>query len=243
MLRWTLVMAVVAAGCAEANAPVTATPAAAVDPAPASNGSRVEAHFLEGRHEHVAPGPCDTVFVAGARGHTGALGETLDEGDVLTASGVAAFDVQTSDLALVATVRAACGANGRPAIQKSVVRSNDRPELVWAGGQMKARLVFEGAPVYFGRLEGTAPVAEHAHPTSWEILCAVEGAGVFTVEGKAARLGPHAVVALAPTVKHSWQPDAGTKLVAFQIYDPPGPEQRFKSLAAAAAGDAGRAAR
>ena len=47
------------------------------------------------------------------------------------------------------------------------------------------------------------------------------------------------MVPVPPGVKHSWKPDPGTKLVAVQFYSPPGPEQRFKALAAAAA-DAGK---
>jgi hypothetical protein len=34
-------------------------------------------------------------------------------------------------------------------------------------------------------------------------------------------------------VKHSYRFDPGSKLVAIQMYDPPGPEQRFVGLAAA----------
>ena len=44
--------------------------------------------------------------------------------------------------------------------------------------------------------------------------------------------------AVPPATKHAWKPDEGSTLVAIQLYTPPGPEQRFKALAAAAA-DAG----
>ena len=33
--------------------------------------------------------------------------------------------------------------------------------------------------------------------------------------------------------KHAWKPEPGSKLVAVQMYSPPGPEQRFVGLAAA----------
>jgi hypothetical protein len=42
-----------------------------------------------------------------------------------------------------------------------------------------------------------------------------------------------------PDTKHAWKPDPGSKLVAIQMYDPPGPEQRFVALANAAR-DAGK---
>jgi hypothetical protein len=35
-----------------------------------------------------------------------------------------------------------------------------------------------------------------------------------------------------PSVRHAYRPDPGTGIVAFQMYAPPGPEQRFKKLAA-----------
>ena len=84
---------------------------------------------------------------------------------------------------------------------------------------------------YMGRLEGIAPVAEHVHPDSWEILCAVDAAGTFTLDGKDQRLGPKQIVVVPPNTKHAWKPDDGKKLVAIQLYGPPGPEQRFKKLA------------
>jgi quercetin dioxygenase-like cupin family protein len=92
--------------------------------------------------------------------------------------------------------------------------------------------------LYVGRLEGVAPVAEHDHPTSAETILAIEAAGTFTIDGKEARLGPRQIVHVPKGIKHSWKPDPGSKLVAIQLYDPPGPEQRFIALAAAAA-DAG----
>ena len=95
--------------------------------------------------------------------------------------------------------------------------------------------------VYLGRLEGTAAVAEHEHTTSSETLIAIEGSGTFTVDGKDSRLGPRQIVHVPKGTKHAWKPDPGTKLVAIQLYEPPGPEQRFVGLAAASslAKDAG----
>ena len=36
---------------------------------------------------------------------------------------------------------------------------------------------------YLGRLRGTAPVAEHTHPDSWELICAIEASGTFRLSG------------------------------------------------------------
>jgi mannose-6-phosphate isomerase-like protein (cupin superfamily) len=87
---------------------------------------------------------------------------------------------------------------------------------------------------YLGRLSGTASVAEHTHPGAWEVLAAVEAAGTFTIDGVDHRLGPRQVIAIPPDTRHAWKADPGSRLVAIQLYDPPGPEQRFLGLAAAA---------
>jgi mannose-6-phosphate isomerase-like protein (cupin superfamily) len=233
---WAAVaMAMVGLGCkgpsssadTPLNAPLTPAQIASLP------STRVDARFVD-HALHVDAQLCDTFYVATARGSTTALGETLAEGDVLEVSCPDPFDVQTTELALVATVSHPCVVKARPGTRKRVVRKSDNPELSWANGTMHAQLDFDNptAEVHFGRLDGTAAVAEHTHPSSWEILCAVEAAGTFTLAGKPQRLGPRSVVVVPPATKHAWQPDPGTRLVAFQIYDPPGPEQRFKALAA-----------
>jgi mannose-6-phosphate isomerase-like protein (cupin superfamily) len=116
----------------------------------------------------------------------------------------------------------------------TVVTSATRTPLTWAKGEMSARLDLENLQsprAYFGRLSGTLPVAEHDHAGSWEILLAKEGRGTFTIAGREQRLEAGQVVYVPPGVKHSWKPDAGTRLIAAQVYVPPGPEQRFRKLA------------
>jgi quercetin dioxygenase-like cupin family protein len=85
--------------------------------------------------------------------------------------------------------------------------------------------------VYAGRLAGYASVAEHAHPGSWEVLCAVDANGTFIVDNVTKTLHSRQVVVIPPGAKHAWQPVAGSHLQAVQFYVPPGPEQRFKALA------------
>lgn len=131
-----------------------------------------------------------------------------------------------------------CEVTTRPATERRVVRGAATPALTWGKGAMTARLdvTSDTSPdLYLGRLEGTAPVKEHDHPTSWEILCAVEASGTFTLDGEARRLGPRQVVVVPAGKKHTWAPDPGSRLVGVQLYVPPGPEQRFKALAAAEA--------
>lgn len=180
---------------------------------------------------------CERVLVAVTKGKITALGETLGPGDVLVVANGEPFEAKGGGLAVTArTAVVPCPERARPAAAKTVVRASAAPELRFAGGKMAAHLdvgTKVSPSLYLGRLEGTAAVPEHNHPTSWEIIAAVEASGTFVLEGKEARLGPRQVVYVPAGAKHAWRPDPGSKLVAIQMYAPPGPEQRFVALAAA----------
>jgi quercetin dioxygenase-like cupin family protein len=180
---------------------------------------------------------CEELLVALVSGAAAAGGDKLGAGDVLVASGAGEVALNGSGLAVIVTVDApACPSGGARALTKKVVRASSAPDLAFAGGKMHARLDVEkelSPNAYMGRLSGSAPVAEHTHPDSWEIVCAVDAAGTFTLDGKEQRLGPRQIVVVPPATKHAWKPDPGSTLVAIQLYAPPGPEQRFKALAAA----------
>jgi quercetin dioxygenase-like cupin family protein len=143
--------------------------------------------------------------------------------------------------AVVATVTRFCAIDDHPPLVFEMTPSSASRELRWANGRMTAHLDV-GPPLstelYMGRLAGTAPVAEHTHPTSWEVLAALEGSGIFTLDGREQRLVAPQLVVVPPNTKHAWKPDPGTRLQAIQVYAPPGPEQRFLALDAAA-GDGG----
>jgi mannose-6-phosphate isomerase-like protein (cupin superfamily) len=221
----------------------SATPSATPTPAPAASQTQpaipnpVTASFVD----LSATGTpykfrgCEALLVAVAKGNATAAGEKLSAGDVLVAQGVGEVILKGSGLAVLATVDAPGCAAGATTLTKKLVKANAAPDLVFAGGKMHARLDVEkevSPNAYLGRLSGTAAVAEHSHPDSWEILCAVDAAGTFTLDGKEQRLGPRQVVAVPPATRHAWKPDEGSSLVALQLYAPPGPEQRFKALAA-----------
>lgn len=188
----------------------------------------------------IEDGACERVLVAVAKGSFTIANEKLEVGDVVVFTNPEPTEVKTAaGSALVLEARVpikSCVVKTRPAPEKTVVRANAAQKLEWAGGKMSARLDV-GAKVspdlYLGRLEGTGAVAEHVHAGSWEVLAAIEAGGTFTLDGKEQRLGPRQVVFVPPNTKHSWKPDAGSKLVALQMYSPPGPEQRFIALAAA----------
>ncbi len=181
--------------------------------------------------------PCMHVLVAVAKGSAKTMGETLAAGDVLSITYPDPLDLAGAGLVVVATERhPECKLLDKPAPIKKVIRAKEAPELKFAGGAMIAHLDVGpkvSPTLYLGRLEGTSAVPEHTHPTSWEIVAAIEANGTFVLDGTEGKLGPKQVVMVPPGAKHAWKPDPGSKLVAFQLYSPPGPEQRFAALAAA----------
>lgn len=183
------------------------------------------------------PPICSRVFVAAAKG-TLTLGEhTLAEGDVLVLLHPMPFDVRGSGKAVYVEVPLGsdrCAVKTRPSPETTLVKASAAPALVWGRGAMQAHLDVEkdrSPEAYFGRLAGTLPVAEHAHAGSWEVLVAVEGEGSFVLDGAPHDVHDESVVVIPAGKKHAWKPVPGKKLVAFQLYLPPGPEQRFRTLA------------
>lgn len=220
------------AGCA-GNSAAPVAPLAPVGAALVARGP-LEAAFVDVPARFEAS-RCARVIVAAARGAVTVAGERLAEGDSLVMARPGPFGLSGSGLVLVARVPLrACEGEAT----KTVVPAGRAEELTWAEGRMHAHLDVGtdlSPEAYLGRLSGSAPVAEHTHPEQWEILAAVEAAGTFTVNGVPHRLGAGEILAVPPGTRHSWQPDPGSTLVAVQIYDPPGPEQRFVGLAKAAA--------
>jgi mannose-6-phosphate isomerase-like protein (cupin superfamily) len=206
--------------------------------------SPVKAKFVD-TPARLEAGACQRALVAVVKGKVTALNETLSAGDVLVVAHGQPFDASGAGTVVWAMIDLGgeCAVSSHPAIAKTVIRSTAAPELRWAGGTMSAHLDVATPPkapasgvspeLYLGRLEGTAPVVEHDHAGSWEILAAVEANGTFTVDGTEARLAARQIVMIPPGSKHAWKPEPGSKLVAIQMYSPPGPEQRFVGLAAA----------
>lgn len=210
-------------------APVTSGPSSSTPPRPPS------AVFQEatagGTDLPIAS--CHEVLIAPVSGSASVGAELFGVGDVLAIRGdpdPAAHKLKGQGLAVVVSAEdTGCVTRLR------LVRADQAPELTFMGGKMHAHLDVDDPDVasfYLGRLAGTAGVQEHAHDRSWEVLCAVEASGTFTLDGAEARLGPRMCLSVRPGTKHSWRPDPGSTLTAVQIYSPPGPEQRFKKLAA-----------
>ena len=115
-------------------------------------------------------------------------------------------------------------------------------DLAWGGGALHARIGFEGsgqrASLGVLMVSKDAPVAQHRHDTSWEILVALRAEGTLkrADSAESTELAPvdvsdGMVVAIPKNTLHGWQPSGTKALVALQLYLPPGPEQRFKKLA------------
>jgi mannose-6-phosphate isomerase-like protein (cupin superfamily) len=231
------------AGLLTACAPSASAPAAAPSPPPASvpDAAPVSTRFVDlgDTPERLAVEPCQGLYVSIVQGSATAGEQALGVGDLLvvhpTGNPVAPIELHGHGVAVVVRgPRLNCTGGPSAPTHADVVPATAAPELTFLGGAMHAHLdlVDPSATIYVGRLGGTAGVPEHTHPSSWEILCDLEASGTFTLDGKAQHLGPRACVAVPPGVKHSWQPDPGSTLVAVQIYSPPGPEQRFKKMAA-----------
>jgi mannose-6-phosphate isomerase-like protein (cupin superfamily) len=194
----------------------------------------VKAAFVEPPYK-IADDYCARLLVAVVKGKMTVGKDNLDAGDVLVLGAPMQQEVKGTGLAVVASTPMAqpCVATARPAESRAIVRGKDTKKLTFAKGKMNAWLDVDKAKspeLYLGRLEGTAPVAEHDHPTSWEILASVDAAGTLVLGGKEQHVGPKQVVVVPMGAKHQWKPDAGSKLVAIQMYAPPGPEQRFLAL-------------
>ena len=213
----------------------TAVPAEAVNP-----NVPLSAAFLD--VTPAAPklhelGPCSTGYIAVTHGTLRVVDAELHAGDLAIVEGRADVALRGNGTIVFAELRRQqCPAPLKPRLE--TVRANGATPLTFAGGKMTALLDAESAvspDAYVGRLRGTVSVAEHTHETSWEILCAIHASGRFALGGAqadAARLGDRQVIVVPPNTKHAWKPDPGTELEAVQIYVPPGPEQRFKKLAA-----------
>jgi hypothetical protein len=114
--------------------------------------------------------------------------------------------------------------------------------LGWAGGSMHARIGFEGdkqrASLGILIASKDAGVAQHQHDASWELIAAMraEGSAKRAEQGKTdlatIPVKDGGIVVMPKATQHAWVAGGKKPLIALQMYAPPGPEQRFKKLAA-----------
>lgn len=218
--------------------PDATAPPAITDGPTATDPKDIDVQFIHGRVQIKAP-ICSRVYIAAVKGTVtppqGMLDDVLHDGDVLVVKYPDAFYVDVQDTAVRVIQPFACTMNekDKPGALVSSRRSQYARELTWAKGQMHAHIDVTGevSPgLYLGRLEGTANVAEHKHDASVEILAIVEASGTLTLDGKPQHIGNKQVVVIPKGTTHAWTPDPGTKLLAVQMYAPPGPEKRFMAF-------------
>jgi mannose-6-phosphate isomerase-like protein (cupin superfamily) len=118
------------------------------------------------------------------------------------------------------------------------VELDKQPDLAWGGGAYHARLGFEDGSASLGTLMASksAPVRQNVHDHEWEILAVLSGDGTL-VRMPAGKEDDVPVAAgtfasIPPGVPHAYRPAGTSPLLAVQLFLPPGPEQRFKKLAA-----------
>ncbi len=105
--------------------------------------------------------------------------------------------------------------------------------LPFAGGKLRVKILLEEAS---GALHGSLAhldadadlsVPEHVHETSAEILFIEAGNGTMVMGEERFPIQAGQVYEVPPGVRHGYE--AGTEaLQAWQVYAPPGPEQRFR---------------
>ena len=132
----------------------------------------------------------------------------------------------------------------------------ERPDLAWGGGAYHARIGWEPSKYRSGdggkkgvevddqpamvldlvRISADAALADDER--GWESLALLEGDGAWVRKGTAGDVPvearPGAVVTFAAGARYVWKPSGKGPLFVLQVYAPPGPEQRFKALAAKA---------
>ena len=97
-----------------------------------------------------------------------------------------------------------------------------------AGGA--TTLYVEKGAASLGLLEADAgaEVPPHAHARETEVLYVLDGGGTMVVGGTPITVEPTSVIQIPAGVEHRFTATAPTR--ALQLYSPPGPEQRFKTM-------------
>jgi mannose-6-phosphate isomerase-like protein (cupin superfamily) len=123
----------------------------------------------------------------------------------------------------------------------AVVDLTSLPDLAWGQGAYHARIAFgtdasPRASLAVLRMSADAPVAAHLHETEWEHMAILQGDGSFVQtyddQARTTHLEDGAVISIPPRARHEWRPGGKRPFLGIQLYTPPGPEQRFKKLAA-----------
>jgi len=117
----------------------------------------------------------------------------------------------------------------------------DAPDLAFGKGAYHARIAFgvEASPrasLGILRMSPDGVVPPHVHEKEWEHMAILQGEGDFTQgvgEGEhTLRASDGVIFSVPPATRHQWRSTGSRPFLGIQVYTPPGPEQRFKKLAA-----------
>jgi mannose-6-phosphate isomerase-like protein (cupin superfamily) len=114
-------------------------------------------------------------------------------------------------------------------------------DLAWGKGAYHARIGFSAeasphASIGILKMSADGAVAPHVHEKEWEHMAILQGEGDFILgtgeEEHAVHASNGATFSVPPATRHQWKPAGSRSFLGIQVYTPPGPEQRFKKLAA-----------
>jgi mannose-6-phosphate isomerase-like protein (cupin superfamily) len=115
------------------------------------------------------------------------------------------------------------------------------PDLSWGKGAYHARIGFAAdvsprASLGILKMSADGAVAPHVHENEWEHMAILQGEGDFLQGSGEDERTLHAsdgvIFSVPPKARHQWNPAGSRSFLGIQVYTPPGPEQRFKKLAA-----------
>jgi mannose-6-phosphate isomerase-like protein (cupin superfamily) len=115
------------------------------------------------------------------------------------------------------------------------------PDLAWGKGAYHARigLAAEASPrasLGILKMSPDGVVPPHEHANEWEHMAILQGVGDFvqgTGENEHTLHATSGVIfSVPPATRHTWRSAGSKEFLGIQLYTPPGPEQRFKKLAA-----------
>ena len=110
-----------------------------------------------------------------------------------------------------------------------LVKERAVPQYVLEGKGVAAKMFGRKKDVYMGvlTLQPGAVVPRHHHEKAAEILYFLKGRGIFTIDGKEYKIGPHMAIYIPPLTDHSFRVTSKNAVVAVQIWTPAGPEVKY----------------
>jgi len=101
-------------------------------------------------------------------------------------------------------------------------------------GQVRMMLTKDAlpdTPMYAGtaQLQPDAGLPEHSHESSAELVYILSGSGKLVLNGAEQTVQAGDLIFIPPGVLHSFHNSGGEVVNVFQVYSPPGPEERFKT--------------